>query len=285
MLTDEQLLSLQKTANNIRISIIDMLEDAGSGHTAGPLGMTDIFTAFYFHILKQDPKNPNWEERDRLILSNGHIVPVRYATMAHVGYFPLEELRTLRKFGSRLQGHPERHKLPGVENTSGPLGTGLGQAAGMAYGLRMDEKPNRVYCLTGDGELNCGNIWESAMFAAHHNLSNLTVVVDRNNIQIDGFTETIMKLEDLRGKWESFGWHVIEVDGHNIRAFVDAINQAHAIFNKPTCIIAHTIPGKGIKEIENKYEWHGKPPTTEEEDRFLKELRTLGGKIEASHAE
>lgn len=284
-MTDEQLLNLQKTANDIRISIIDMLEDAGSGHTAGPLGMTDIFTAFYFHILKHDSQNPDWEERDRLILSNGHIVPVRYATMAHAGYFPIEELKTLRKFGSRLQGHPERHKLPGIENTSGPLGTGLGQAAGMAYGLRIDGKKNRIYCLTGDGELNCGNIWESAMFAAHHGLSNLTVVVDRNNIQIDGFTESIMKLEDLRGKWESFGWYVLEVDGHNIQAFVDAINKAHAIFNKPTCIIAHTIPGKGIKEIENKFEWHGKPPTTEEEQRFLKELRTLGGKIEAPHSE
>jgi len=282
-MNDDQVLHLQKQANDIRISIIDMLEDAGSGHTAGPLGMTDIFTAFYFHILNHDPKNPDWEDRDRLILSNGHIVPVRYATMAHAGYFPLEELSTLRKFGSRLQGHPERHKLPGVENTSGPLGTGLGQAAGMALSLRMDSKPQRAYCLTGDGELNCGNIWESAMFAAHHKLSNLTAVVDRNNIQINGFTENVMKLEDLRAKWESFGWHVIEVDGHNIPAFVDAVNQARAIQEKPTCIIAHTIPGKGIQEIENKYEWHGKPPSTEEEGRFLKELRSLGGKIEAGH--
>ena len=225
------------------------------------------------------------EERDRLILSNGHIVPVRYATMAHAGYFPLEELSTLRAFGSRLQGHPERHKLPGLENTSGPLGTGIGQAAGMALSLRMDEKKNQVYCLTGDGELDCGNIWESAMFAAHHNLSNLTVVVDRNNIQINGMTENVMKLGDLKAKWESFGWHVIEVDGHNIQAFVDSVHQAHAIQEKPTCIIAHTIAGKGIKEIENEYEWHGKPPSQEEEQRFLKELRTLKGKIEASHAE
>ena len=284
-MTDERIKELELQANDIRISIIDMLEDAGSGHTAGPLGMTDIFTAFYFELLNHDPKNPDWDERDRLILSNGHIVPVRYATMAHAGYFPLDELKTLRKFGSRLQGHPERHKLPGIENTAGPLGTGLGQAAGMAYGLRMDDKNNRVYCLTGDGELDCGNIWESAMFAAHHNLSNLTAVVDRNNIQINGMTENVMKLGDLKGKWESFGWHVIEVDGHNIQAFVDAVHQAHAIQEKPTCIIAHTIPGKGIKEIENKFEWHGKPPSTEEEKRFLKELRTLGGNIEATHSE
>ena len=284
-MTDERIKELQLQANNIRISILTMLENAGSGHTAGPLGMSDIFTAFYFELLNHDSQNPDWEERDRLILSNGHIVPVRYATMAHAGYFPLDELSTLRKFGSRLQGHPERHALPGLENTSGPLGTGLGQAAGIALGLKIDNKINRVYCLTGDGELDCGNIWESAMFAAHHKISNLTVVVDRNNIQINGMTENVMALGDLVGKWESFGWHVIEVDGHNIEAFVNAVHQTHAIQEKPTCIIAHTIPGKGIKEIENKYQWHGKPPSREEEQLFLKELRTLGGKIEASHAE
>lgn len=284
-MTDQQLQSLQLKANDIRISIIDMLEDAGSGHTAGPLGMADIFTAFYFHILNHQPEHPEYEDRDRLILSNGHIVPVRYATMAHAGYFPLQELATLRKFGSRLQGHPERHALPGVENTSGPLGTGLGQAAGMAYAARMDGKKFHTFCITGDGELNCGNIWESAMFASHHHLSNLTVVVDRNNIQINGTTERVMQLEPLADKWKSFGWHVIEADGHNIQAFVDAVNQAKAIQERPTCIIAHTIPGKGISEIENEYEWHGKPPSTEEEQRFLKELRSLQGRIEAGHTD
>lgn len=282
-MTDEQQQDLALKANDIRSSIIDMLEDAGSGHTAGPLGMTDIFTAFYFHILKHDSKNPLWEERDRLILSNGHIVPVRYATMAHAGYFPKEELKTLRQFGSRLQGHPERERLAGLETTSGPLGTGLGQAAGIAYAAKLDGKTFRTYCLTGDGELDCGNIWESAMFVANNNLSNVTVVVDRNNIQINGVTERVMKLEPLREKWESFGWNVIEVDGHNIEAFVDAVNEAKAIQEQPTCIIAHTIPGKGISEIENKYQWHGKPPSTEEEQRFLKELRSLRGKIEAGH--
>lgn len=282
-MTDKQIQELQLKANDIRTSIIDMLEDAGSGHTAGPLDMTDIFTAFYFHILNHDPKNPDMEDRDRLILSNGHIVPVRYATMAHAGYFPLEELSTLRKLGSRLQGHPERTLLPGLETTSGPLGTGLGQAAGIAYAARMDGKKFHTYCLTGDGELNCGNIWESAMFAAHHRLSNLTVVVDRNNIQINGMTYNVMGLEPLREKWESFGWHVIEVDGHNIQEFVDAVNQGHAVLEKPTCIIAHTIAGKGIKEIEGDFEWHGKPPTTEEEQKFLRELRSLRGSIEAGH--
>jgi len=278
-MTDTQTQELELQANDIRMSIIKMLTEAKSGHTAGPLGMTDIFTALYFNLMKHDPKNPDWDERDRLILSNGHIVPVRYATMAHAGYFPLEELSTLRKFGSRLQGHPERHALPGIENTSGPLGTGLGQAAGIGLGLKMDGKSNRVYCLMGDGELNCGNIWESAMFAGHHNVNNVTAVVDRNNIQINGFTNDVMDLEDLRGKWESFGWHVIEVDGHNIPAFVDAVHQAHAIQEKPTCIIAHTIPGKGIKEIENIPVWHGKPPSAEEEPRFLAELEAHRTKI------
>lgn len=284
-LSDEQLRALDLRANAIRQSIVDMLEDAGSGHTAGPLGMTDIFTAFYFHILNHKPDAPSWPDRDRLILSNGHIVPVRYATMAHAGYFPLHELKTLRQFGSRLQGHPEREKLPGVENTSGPLGSGLGQAAGIALAGRMDGKSFKTYCLTGDGELDAGNIWESAMFASAQKLANLTVVIDRNNIQINGMTEDVMPLEPLADKWRAFGWHVIEVDGHNIRAFIDAIGQGHAVYEKPVCIIAHTIPGKGIKEIEFDYRWHGKPPTTEEEQRFLKELRTLRGTIESGHSE
>lgn len=271
-MNDEKLAHLEAKAKDIRISIIDMLEDAGSGHTAGPLDMTDIFTAFYFHILRHDPKNPTWEDRDRLILSNGHIVPVRYAAMAHAGYFPVEELKTLRKFGSRLQGHPERERLAGLETTSGPLGTGLGQAAGMALAARLDGKHYHIYCLTGDGELDCGNIWESAMFASNHNLSNLTVVVDRNNIQINGNTESVMKLEPLREKWEAFGFHVIELDGHNIESFVNAVNQAKAIAERPSCILAHTIAGKGVAEIEKDFHWHGKAPNQEEEARFIKEL-------------
>lgn len=282
-LSPQKELELRKKANEIRISLIDMLEDAGSGHTAGPLGMADIFTAFYFYILNHKPDDPSWEDRDRLILSNGHIVPIRYATMAHAGYFPLEELRTLRKFGSRLQGHPERVKIPALETTSGPLGSGLGQAAGIAYGARMDKKKFRTYCLTSDGEMQAGNIWESAMFAGNNKLSNLTAVIDRNNIQINGMTESVMPLEPLRAKWEAFNWHVLEVDGHNMEAFVDAVEEAKAIFEKPTIIIAHTIPGKGIKDMEFDYTWHGKPPTTEEEKKFLKELRTLGGKVDAPH--
>jgi transketolase len=282
-LSDTQLQELQSRANHIRMSIIDMLEDAGSGHTAGPLGMTDIFTAFYFHLLNHDPKNPDWQERDRLILSNGHIVPVRYATMAHAGYFPLEELKTLRKFRSRLQGHPERHMLPGLENTSGPLGSGLSQAAGIAYGARMDQKKFFTYCLMSDGEMQAGNIWEGAMFAAANKLGNLIGVIDRNNIQINGRTEDVMPIEPFADKWRAFGWHVIEVDGHNIQAFIDAVHQAQAITHAPSVIIAYTIPGKGISEIEYDFKWHGMPPNKEQEERWLKELRTLQGKIEAGH--
>ncbi len=282
-LSDEKIKALELKANDIRMSVIDMLEDAGSGHTAGPLDMADIFTAFYFHILNHDPKNPQWEERDRLVLSNGHIVPIRYATMAHAGYFPMSELKTLRKFGTRLQGHPERERLPGLETTSGPLGSGLSQSAGIAYGARMDGKKWRTYCLLSDGELQAGNTWEGAMFAGNNKLSNLTAVIDRNNIQINGMTENVMPLEPLADKWRAFNWHVIEVDGHNMMAFVDAIDEAKAIVERPTVIIAHTIAGKGIKEIEYDFHWHGKPPTKEEEQKFLKELRTLKGTIEASH--
>ena len=280
-LEGEKIRELELKANEIRQTVIEMLVAAGSGHTAGPLGMADIFTAFYFHILNHDPKNPDWDERDRLILSNGHIVPIRYATMAHAGYFPLEETKTLRKFGSRLQGHPEREKLPGMETTSGPLGSGLSQAAGIAYGARMDGKKFRTYCLMSDGEHQSGNVWEGAMFAAANKLSNLTVVIDRNNIQINGMTEDIMPLEPFADKYEAFGWHVLEVDGHNIEAFADAIEEAKAIHEKPTCILAHTIPGKGIKSIEFDYRWHGKWPSREEGEKFLKELRTLGGMIKS----
>lgn len=279
-------------ANEARELLLEELIAAGSGHTAGPLGMADIFTAFYFHILNHDPKNPDWEERDRLFLSNGHIVPIRYVSMAQAGYFPVEELKTLRKFGTRLQGHPEREKLPGVESTSGPLGSGLSQAAGYAYAARMDNKKFRVYCALSDGEMDAGNIWEAAMFGGKYKLSNLTGVIDRNNIQINGMTENIMPLEPLRAKWEAFNWHVIDVDGHNIEAFVDAIEEAKAVYEKPTMIIAHTIPGKGIKEIEFDYRWHGIPPGQGPEDiwkkaeqgkKMLTELRTLRGKIKSEH--
>ncbi len=283
-LTDTEVQAIEAKARDIRETIIQMLVAAKSGHTAGPLGMADIFAAFYFHILKHDPKNPDWEERDRLVLSNGHITPVRYATMAHAGYFPVEECLTLRKFGTRLQGHPERTKLPGVETTSGPLGSGLSQASGMAYALSMDAKKNRVYCLMSDGEQQEGNTWEAVLFAGKYKLSNLTAVMDRNNIQIDGMTEDIMPLEPLADKYRAFNWHVIEVDGHNIEEFINAIEMAKAIREKPTLILAHTIPGKGVPGIEFDYHWHGKPPSKEEAEKFLKEIRSMGGKVHEEYA-
>jgi transketolase len=260
MLTQEKERELALKANDVRQTIIHMLAAAKSGHTAGPLGMADIFTALYFHVLSHDPKNPDWAERDRLILSNGHIVPVRYATMAHAGYFPVEECMTLRAFASRLQGHPERDFLPGLENTSGPLGSGLSQASGMALAARMDGSTSRIYCLTSDGEHQEGNTWEAAMFAGHYRLHNVVQIMDRNNIQIDGNTEDTMRLEPLADKYRAFNWHVIEIDGHNFHEIVDACEEARSIQDRPTLILAHTTPGKGIKEIENDYRWHGNPP-------------------------
>lgn len=272
---------LDQMANTIRQDIIRMLEAAGSGHSAGPLGMTDIFTALYFNIMQHDPHNPDWQDRDILILSNGHTVPVRYATMARAGYFPVKELETLRAFGTRLQGHPERTRLPGMETTSGPLGEGLSQAAGMAYVLQyIDESPQRwVYTMMGDGELNEGNIWEAAMFAGKYKLHNLIGIIDRNNIQIDGSTEDVMPLEDLRGKWESFGWHVQEIDGNNIESVIDACSMARAITNQPSVIIAHTIPGKGVDFMEYDYHYHGYFLKGDDGKAALKKLRTLAGKI------
>jgi len=282
-LHEEKLKFLEETAVKIREAIIEMLVEAGSGHSAGPLGMADVLTAFYFHILNHDPKRPDWPERDRLILSNGHICPVRYAAMAYAGYFPISELKTLRKIGSRLQGHPHRASLPGLETTSGPLGSGLSQAIGVALAARLNKAKYRVYCFTSDGEHDEGNFWEAVMFAGKNKISNLTVLVDRNNIQIDGFTENVMPLEPLREKYWSFGWNVLEIDGHNFEAIVDAVNEAKAIYEKPTVIIAHTVPGKGVSFMERDYLWHGKPPTKEEAAVAMKELRTLQGRIESEH--
>ncbi len=280
---DKKMQFLEEMAALIREDIIEMLLEAGSGHSAGPLGMADIFSALYFHILNHNPKKPDWPDRDRLILSNGHICPVRYAAMARAGYFPLEELLTLRKINTRLQGHPHRQTLPGVETTSGPLGSGLSQAIGVALAAKLDKKKYRIYCAMSDGEHDCGNTWEAIMFAGKNKLSNLTAIIDRNNIQIDGFTEDVMPLESLKEKYESFRWHVLEVDGHNIEQFIDATNEAKAIFEKPTVIICHTIPGKGVSFMENDYSWHGKPPSKEEAVKALNELRTLEGKIKSEH--
>jgi len=280
---DDKIKKLEEIAILVRQDIINMLVEAGSGHSAGPLGIADVFVALYFHILHHDPKNPDWPERDRLVLSNGHICPVRYAAMARAGYFSLEELKTLRKLGTRLQGHPHRSDLPGVETTSGPLGSGLSQASGMAYAGLMDNKNIQIYCIMSDAEQAAGNTWEAAMFAGNNKLRNLTAIIDRNNIQIDGFTENVMPLESLKGKYEAFGWHVLEIDGHNIREIVDATNQAKDIYEKPTVIIAHTIPGRGVEFMEKKFEWHGIPPKPDQAKIALEQLRTLEGKIKSEH--
>jgi transketolase len=281
---------LENKATDIRRDIILMLEKAGSGHSAGPLGLADIFTALYFDVLNHDPKRPDWDERDILLLSNGHCVPVQYAAMAHAGYFDRKELMTLRQFGSRLQGHPERKLLPGLENTSGPLGCGLSQACGMALAMRLNEQTQRwVYVVMGDGEQNEGNVWEAAMFASKYKLNNVIALTDRNNIQIDGPTEEVMPLEDLRAKWEAFGWHVLSINGNDIEAVIDAYAMARAIVEKPVMIIAHTIPGKGVSFMEYDYRWHGAPPglqdmsgapeKAQQAKEALHELRTLKGKI------
>lgn len=271
---------LEKKAQEIREDVIRMLVDAGSGHAAGSLGMADVFTALYFSILKKSPCRPWWQERDRVILSNGHICPVWYATLAHAGYLKREELKTLRHIDSRLQGHPHYRSAPGIENTAGPLGQGISIAAGVAYAGKMNNKRYRVYALMSDGELDEGQSWEAFLFISKYRLSNLTVIIDRNNIQIDGMTEDVLPLEPLREKLESFGFHVIEVDGHNYNHIIDACHTAQAIAEKPTAIIAHTIPGKGIDFMEGQYQWHGKAPNKEEARKALKELRSLRGKVE-----
>ncbi len=282
-ISHKRIKDLYGVANRLREDVIAMLEKAGSGHSAGPLGTAELFAAFYFYILNQKPKEPLWPQRDRLILSNGHICPIQYAALARAGYFPLKKLETLRQYGSGLQGHPHRKALPGIETTSGPLGEGLSQGIGMALSARLNNEKHRIYVVMSDGEHQEGNVWEAAMFAGKNRLNNITVVIDRNNIQIDGFTENVMPLEPLREKYLAFNWNVIDVDGHNIEEIINAVAQARAVYEKPTVIIAHTIPGKGVSFMERKYEWHGMPPNKEQARQALKELRTLGGKIKSEH--
>ncbi len=270
-------------ANDIRQDIINMLVTAGSGHSAGPLDMADVFASLYFNVLNHNPKEPKWEGRDYLVLSCGHICPVLYASLAESGYFPKAELNTLRKLGTRLHGHPHNLALPGIETSSGPLAQGASQAVGIAYGLRMDHKRNHVYLIMSDGEQQEGQIWEAVMFAGKYKLSNIMAIMDRNNIQIDGYTEDVMPLENLKAKYEAFGWHVLETDGHNIQEIINACNEAKAVYEKPTLIIARTIPGKGVGFMEGDYRWHGMPPNKEQAKLALQELRTLQGKIISEH--
>ncbi len=264
--------SLEELARKIRMYIIRMTHAAGSGHVAGPLGMADIYAALYFGILRHRPQEPLWEDRDRLILSCGHTCPVRYAAMAEAGYFPVEELLKFRKFGSFLQGHPSRMDLPALETSSGPLGQGLSQAIGMALEAKRTGKTWRTYCITSDGEHQEGQTWEAVMLAGNRKLGNLTAIMDRNHIQISGPTETIAPLEPLPDKYRSFGWHVIEIDGNSIPAFTGACEVASQVTDKPTCIIAYTIPGKGVDFMEYNFAWHGLAPTTEQKDIALVQL-------------
>ncbi|HTY39560.1 MAG TPA: transketolase [Candidatus Paceibacterota bacterium] len=282
-LTEKKLRHLEETANVLRQDVIKMVAGAGSGHIAGPLGLADIFAALYFHVLHHNPKKPAWADRDRLVLSDGHVCPVLYAALAHAGYFPVEELKTLRQINSRLQGHPHRRSLPGVEATSGPLGSGLSQAVGIALAARLDKKKYRTYCVLSDAEHQEGNTWEAAMLAGKMRLNNLVAIVDRNNIQISGFTEHVMPLEPFRKKYESFGWHVLEINGHSFEEIAAACAEAKAIYEAPTVIVAHTIPGRGVGFMERDYHWHAKNFKRSEAEAALRELRTMGGRIQAEY--
>ncbi len=266
---------MKKIAKEVRKDIIRMTAEAGSGHPGGSLSSVEIMVSLYFHVMEHNPENHKWEGRDRFILSKGHVCPALYATLARRGYFDPEELLTLRKLGSRLQGHPDRNKLPYLEISSGSLGQGLSVAVGMAIGFKMDNRNQRVYCLMGDGELQEGQIWEAAMTGAHYKLDNLCGIVDVNGLQIDGWTKDVMNLEPLANKWKAFGWHVIEVDGHDIGELLKAFEEAKNVGGKPTVILARTVKGKGISFMENRAEWHGKAPTREEAEIALKELEEM----------
>ncbi len=274
---------LSRIARDVREDIIKMLLEAGSGHPAGSLSMTDILVALYFGIMHHDPKNPNWKDRDRLVVSNGHTCPALYAVLARSGYFPVQKLKTYTKLGSPLQGHPERERLPGIETTSGPLGCGLAQASGMAWAARLDNSHFRVFCTVSDAEHDEGNHWEAVLFAAKYKLSNLTLIIDRNNIQIEGHTEDTLPLEPLKEKYLAFNWNVIEVDGHNIQAMINAVEEARREDGQPSVIIAHTIPGKGVPFMEWDPEWHAKAPNFQETKIALRELNRMQGKIVSEH--
>lgn len=267
------MISLEEKAKHIRQLILTALAEAGSGHTGGSLDLVDIFAVLYFNHLRHDPQHPEWEDRDKVVLSIGHTAPVLYATLAAAGYFPEEEMHTLRKLGSRLQGHPSyEFRLPGLETCSGSLGQGLGVALGMAWAAKMDGKPNRIFCIMGDGEQQEGSVWESAMAAAHHQVDNLCAIIDRNRLQIDGGTEKVMAIDPLRDKWAAFGWHTIEIDGHDMSQIKMALDLADLEKGRPSVIIADTIMGKGVKSIEDSNQWHGKVPSKEQLPVFLNEL-------------
>jgi len=262
---------LKAQAKELRKTVLKMLTNAGSGHTGGSLSLVEILLSLYFYKMRHDPKKPGWEMRDRLVLSKGHGCSALYAVLAEAGYFPEKELMTFRKFGSRLQGHPQLG-LPGLEASTGSLGQGLSISNGMALAARLDKKDIRVYCIMGDGELNEGQAWEAAMTAAHYDLDNLCGIVDYNKLQIDGWCKDVMDIEPLADKWRSFGWNVIECDGHDVGGLMDSLDKAEGLKGKPTVILAHTIKGKGVSFIENEAKWHGIAPKKDELEKALEEL-------------
>ncbi len=266
---------LKSIARQIRIDILTMLVESGSGHTGGSLSATDILTVLYFYKMRYDPKNPKWEDRDKFVLSKGHGAPALYAVLGRAGYFGLEHFHTLRKLGSILRGHPNSAVTPGVEVCTGSLGQGLSQANGLALAARLDNKPARIYVVLGDGEVDEGQVWEAAMTTAHYKIDNLCAIMDNNGLQIDGTNKEVMNIDPVSEKWKAFGWHVIEINGHDIKAIVDALNEAEKIKGKPTMIIAHTVKGKGVSFMENKVEYHGVAPTKDEYERAMKELEII----------
>ncbi|MBN2122260.1 transketolase [Candidatus Micrarchaeota archaeon] len=270
---------LRLAANSIRRDIVEMITAAGSGHPAGSLGLADVFSALFFGVMEHDPQNPGWEGRDRFVLSNGHVCPVLYSALAETGYFPKEELITLRKMGSRLQGHPHKGALPGIENSSGPLGQGLPIAVGMALVAKREGRPQRAYCVVSDGEQQEGQIWEAAMLAAKYKLSNLIVTMDRNYIQIDGSTMEVNPLDPISDKYRAFNWNVIEVDGHDMEALLLAYSKAQKEQEKPTMIIARTVPGKGVPFMEGLVGWHGKAPKEDDAQKAYAALEDERKKI------
>ena len=268
---------ISRKAPKYRVEIIEMLTEAGSGHPGGSLSAIDLISSLFHYKLRHRPEEPTWPERDRFVLSKGHGVPAQYVVMADLGYFPREQLWTLRKLGSPLQGHPCKHWLPGIDTSTGSLGQGLSIAQGMALASRLDGDKYRVYCMMGDGETQEGQVWEGAMSASKYKLDNLTVILDYNKAQIDGYTRDVMDLEPLADKWKAFGWHVIVIDGHDYRQILDALDEAETVKGRPTYIIAHTIKGKGVSFMENKVNWHGVAPTREQGDQAIAELKKLHG--------
>ncbi len=275
---------MEDIALDVRRLIIDTIHEAGSGHPGGSLGITDVLTCLYYEHMRHDPHNPRWDKRDRLIMSKGHCCPALYAVLAKTGYFPIEELKTLRKINSRIQGHPDLRKTPGVEFNGGSEGQGLSGSVGMALAAKLDGSRHRIFCIIGDGECQAGQIWEAGMAASHYRLDNLVGILDRNGLQIDGPTEEIMSIEPIAERWRAFGWHVLEIDGHNLEEILAAFEKASRVSGKPTMIIAHTVKGKGVSYMEGTLSFHGKAPSKDEVAKAHTELDLAKRRLDVRRA-